>query len=144
MSKTVTRVRPTAAAPTDVPTPKTEKEKKPTEAQRFHWMGEVLEVPEEDLPEVYAMLARYRDRAATLATARAAAFETEEELKKYMKGFEHLSVNGDRVVHWVWQGETKFDKRGLQRSHPELVEEYTTRTTDTKRVFNAKGVVGVD
>ncbi len=119
-------------------------EEKVTEATRFEWQGERLEVPANEKDAVYEELAEYRAAAKALHAAKEAAFAAEEKIKQRMAGFEELAVDGEVKVTWRWAGETKFDKRGLQREAPELVERFTTRTTDTKRVFNAKGVVGVD
>ena len=33
---------------------------------------------------------------------------------------------------------------GCDMDHPDLIDKYTTRVPDGKRVFSAKGVVGVD
>ncbi len=141
MSKPVTRVTTATASDSEVPAKKT---KKPTEAERFEYMGERLEIDLEDRDAVYQELAEYSAAAKILHDAKERAFAAEEKIKQRMAGHEELALDGEVKVTWRWQGETKFDKTGLARKYPELVEEFTTRTHDTKRVFNAKGVVGVD
>lgn len=117
------------------------KPKKPTEAERFSYEGEFLDVE----PEVAAaILARYSERALALHEAKAAAFAVEEEIKLLMGGHENLRVNGEVKVTWKWGAKTTFDKRGLRQDHPEILEEYTHTDPLGTRTFNAKGVVGVD
>ncbi len=143
MRKAVTRVTTATDSNTTTAT-KAVKAKKPTEAERFEYMGERLDVDLEDRDKAYEMLAEYRAAAKLLHDAKERAFAAEDAIKIYMAGHEELALDGEVKVTWRWQGETKFDKTGLAREYPAIVEQYTTRTTDTKRVFNAKGVVGVD
>lgn len=122
------------------------KERKPTEATRFQYMGETLEIDAGDprLEHVISMLATYRTRALALHVAKDAAFESEEEIKQFMQGYESLRVMGETKVRWAWKLLTKFDKRQLQKDNAALVEQYTTRVPDGSREFSANGVVGVE
>lgn len=118
-----------------------EKPAKVTEVTRFEYEGEYLDLTG---PEAYELLAEYRAAAQSLHVAKKAAFDAEEKIKELMRGRENLRVDGEVKVSWTWQSLTKFDKSALAVKYPAIVDEFTSRVPNGKRVFNAKGVVGVD
>lgn len=120
--------------------------KKPTEAERFSYQGEFLDIDLGDprLPIILEKLATMGTAAIMLHAAKKSAFDAEEDLKLFMQGYENLRVMGEVKVTWRWKLKTYFDKRQLQRDNAALVEQYTVRTPDGERRFDCKGVVGVD
>lgn len=119
----------------------TAKPAKVTEAKRFDYMGENLEVD----PKVgYALAARYREAALALHEAKARAFAVEEEIKAVMQGYEHVTVNGERLFSWVWKLKTTFDKRGLRQKYPAIHDEFVKHEENGTRSFTAPGVSGVN
>lgn len=115
--------------------------KTPADKDRFLYEGEFLDLTGQ---EAYELLAEYRAAATALHAAKKAAFDAEEKIKERMSGFENLRIDGEVKVTWTWQALTKFDKQALARKYPEILNELTTRVPDGKRVFSAKGVVGVE
>lgn len=119
----------------------TSKPAKPTEATRFEYMGETLELA----PEVgYTLAAEYREAALALHAAKERAFAVEEKIKATMRGYEHVTVDGTRIFSWVWKLKTTFDKRGLRQKYPEIEAEFTRRVENGSRAFSAPGVTGVN
>ena len=117
------------------------KKEKVTEASRYAWSGEELELS----PEVgYDLRARYRQAAVALHAAKAEAFKIEEEIKTAMGGHEHATVNGERIFSWAWKLKTTFDKTALRRAHPAIEQEFTVRVENGSRAFSAPGVSGVE
>ena len=116
-------------------------ETKAVDKDTFAYEGEFLDLTGE---EAYELLAEYRAAATLLHQAKKAAFDAEEKIKRAMRGHEALRIDGEVKVTWAWQAVTKVDKAQLGKDHPDLIDKYTTRVPDGKRVFSAKGVVGVD
>lgn len=107
----------------------------------FEFEGEFLDLTGE---EAYELLAEYRAAAAALHAAKKLAFDAEEKIKRVMRGHEALRIDGEVKVTWKWEALTKFNKQELARKYNDILNELTERVPDGKRVFNAKGVVGVD
>lgn len=107
----------------------------------FNFEGEFLDLTG---AEAYELLAEYRAAAAALHAAKKLAFDAEEKIKARMRGYESLRIDGEVKVTWKWEALTKFDKQKLAREHLDILNTLTTRVPDGKRVFSAKGVVGVE
>lgn len=124
----------------------TESKTQKLDKDSFQFEGEFLDVNvgDENYNAVVDLLAEYRTEALALTAAKDRAFKVEEKIKTLMAGHETLRVNGEQRVTWKWEALTKFDKQRLAREYNEILNLLTERVPDGKRVFNAKGVVGVD
>jgi hypothetical protein len=118
-----------------------EKPAKVTEATRFDYEGEVKEIA----PEIgFTLVAKYRQAAAALAAAKAAAFAIEEEIKTVMGGHERLVVDGTVVANYVWKDLTSFNKKALKEKYPAIVAEFTETKKNGSRAFSVPGTAGVE
>lgn len=107
----------------------------------FEFMGETIELD----PKVgYELAAQYREAAIALHQAKDRAFTIEQQIKAVMKGYEHATVNGERVFSWIWKLKTTFNKKGLRIKYPEIHDEFVVKVENGTRSFSAPGVTGVE
>lgn len=111
-------------------------------AAQFAYEGEVKEIPP---AKGYALLAKYREAAKALHTAKENAKQIEAEIMQELGGYEHGAVDGQIVFNWPFVDSTSFDAKGFKETSPEykaLYESFLV-TKETRR-FKVDGTVGVD
>lgn len=113
----------------------------PLKVGKYEWQGEELEL---DPAVGYQLLAEYRANAAALHAAKEAAKATELKIMETLGGYEHGSVNGQRLFHWPVVDSTTFDKKSFcEDKDREALYKSFLKTTKTRR-FKVDGTVGVD
>lgn len=115
--------------------------KLPPITKQYEFEGEVKDIP---AARGYDLLARYRQAAKALHTAKEEAKAIEMEIMQELGGFEHGAVDGQQVFHWKFVDSTKFKVKEF-KSDPVRAALYAEflETTTTRR-FNVDGTVGVD